>query len=97
MDLMALLAEYVRPELLIIAVVLYALGMFLKTAPGIKDWLIPFILLSLGIVIAILYIAIMLEMGLVPKAIFEGFIQGVICSALAVFANQLIKQAQKKE
>lgn len=97
MDYLALLAEYVKPELLVIAVVLYALGMFLKAAPGIYDWVIPFALLASGIVLAILYLAIMLDRGFVPKTILEGFMQGIICAALSVFTNQLIKQAQKKD
>lgn len=97
MDFMALLAEYVKPELLIIAVALYALGMFLKGAPNIADWIIPFVLLAAGIILAILHLAIMMDMGFAPKSIFEGFIQGIICSALAVFTNQLIKQAKEKD
>lgn len=97
MDLMALVAEYVKPELLIIAVFLYVIGMFLKGAPSVKDWIIPFVILILGIIMAIFYLAIMLDQGFVPKAIFEGIIQGVLCAALAVFANQLYKQVQNKD
>lgn len=96
MDLMAMVAEYVKPELLIIAVFLYVIGMFLKGAPAVQDWAIPFIILALGIIMGILYIAIMLDQGFVAKAIFEGIIQGVLCAAMAVFTNQLIKQATNK-
>ena len=97
MDLLALLTEYVKPELLIIAVCCYALGMFLKSAPAIKDWTIPFVLLAFGIVLAILYVAVILGAGFAAKTVLEGFIQGLLCAALAVFANQLIKQATKSE
>jgi hypothetical protein len=96
-DLLALLTEYVKPELLIIAVCCYALGMFLKSAPAIKDWTIPFILLGFGILLAILYLGVILGQGFAAKPILEGFIQGLLCAALAVFANQLIKQYQKGE
>jgi nicotinamide riboside transporter PnuC len=97
MDFMALIAEYVKPELLIIAVCCYVLGMFLKVWPAIKDWVIPFVVLLFGIILAILYLAIVLGGGFAGKVIIEGFIQGLLCAALAVFANQLIKQAKKQK
>ena len=45
-DFLGLLYEYIKADFIIVAVALYALGMFLKGAPGIKDWVIPFVLLG---------------------------------------------------
>jgi hypothetical protein len=97
MDFTALLAEYIKPELLIIAVLCYAAGMFLKGTSLLSDKWIPLALLAFGIILGILYIAIMLDGGWTAKVILGGFIQGLLCAALAVYANQLIKQANKME
>ena len=94
MDFMALISEFVKPELLVIAVLCYILGVFLKNAAFFADKWIPFAVLVFGIVMAILYIAIMLDTGFIPKTILGGFIQGILCAALAVFANQLYKQTK---
>ena len=93
---LAMLAEYIKPELVIILALCYALGMFLKASPAIKDWTIPWFVLAFGIVMTILYIAIMLDQGFVPKAILEGFVQGFIIAAVAVFVNQLKKQTTER-
>jgi hypothetical protein len=95
MDLNMVL-QFVRPELLIVLVACYVLGLFLKQST-IKDWLIPFIILAFAIVLTILYIAVVLGEGLSGKVIIVGFIQGLITAALAVFGNQLIKQAIEKQ
>jgi len=97
MDFMALIAEYVKTELLIIAVLCYAVGMFLKSTSCLADKWIPVALLAFGVVLAILYSAIMLDGGFNAKVILSGFIQGVLCAALAVYTNQIIKQAQKTQ
>lgn len=85
--------EFIRPELFILIVFLFALGMFLKKAPWFKDeWQIPFILLGLGIVFAILYVAVLLGEGFTGAVIIASIIQGVIIAAVAVFGNETIKQ-----
>lgn len=96
-DFLGLLYEYIKADFIIVAVALYALGMFLKDAPGIKDWVIPFVLLGTGIVFTVLTLAIILEQGFTAKVILEGVLQGILCAALAVFSNQMIKQVQKRE
>jgi hypothetical protein len=94
MDL-SLALQFVKPELVIVMVACYVLGMFLK-ASTIKDWLIPYVLLIFAIVLTIVYIAIVLGSGFTGKVIIEGFIQGLFAAALAVYGNQLIKQIIQK-
>ena len=53
MDIMS----YVRPELLVVAVVLYFLGMWLKQAAFIKDKYIPLVLGIVGIFVCGIYVA----------------------------------------
>lgn len=95
MDLNVVL-QFIRPELIIVIVACYVLGLFLKSST-IKDWLIPFILLVFAIVLTVVYIAVVLGEGFSAKVIIVGFIQGLIGAALPVFGNQLIKQAIERK
>jgi hypothetical protein len=88
--------QFIRPELLVVIVACYVLGLFLKGST-IKDWLIPFILLGFAIVMTIAYVAVVLGEGFTGKVIIAGFIQGLIGAALAVYGNQLLKQVLEKK
>lgn len=91
MDL-SLMLQFIKPELLIVVIACYALGIFLKQS-ALKNWLIPYILLIFAIVLTITYMAIVLGEGFTGKVIVIGLIQGLFAAALAVYGNQLIKQA----
>lgn len=86
--------QYIRPELLILIVFIYALGLFLKKAPWFKnEWTIPFLLLGVGVLFTVLYMGVVLGEGFTGKTVLVGIIQGVLITALAVFGNELLKQA----
>lgn len=88
---------FIKPELLIIVVLVWLLGLFLKQIPDFKaEWTIPFILLVFAIIFTILYIGWVLGEGFAPAVILSGIIQGVIIAALAVFGNEIIKQTLVK-
>lgn len=87
----SLVLQFIKPELIIVMVACYVLGMFLK-ASAAKDWLIPYLLLVFAIVLTIAYLAVVLDEGFTGKAIVVGIIQGLFAAALAVYGNQLIKQ-----
>ena len=82
MDLMS----YIVSEAYILIPVLYVIGMFLKKIPNIKDWLIPWILLGLG----------MLGGFFLSGMQLSGILQGVLVAGTTVFANQLYKQTVVK-
>lgn len=89
--------DFIKPELLVLVPVLYAVGMGLKKSE-IKDKLIPFILGAGGIVLASLWVLATSDiMGYQSAlmAIFVAVTQGILCAALSVFVNQMYKQAQK--
>ncbi len=88
------LAEYLQPETIGVAVALYVLGMILKRSKRVMDWIIPFVLLGLGV---ILCVAIYVIQSPGPEAIIQGFLQGIFATGSAVLVNQLIKQARKGE
>lgn len=90
---MELILEFIRPELFILVVFLWCLGLFLKKAPWFRaEWAIPFILLGVSIIFTIVYIAIVLNEGFLAEVIITGIIQATIIAALAVFGNELLKQ-----
>lgn len=74
------------PEQLLILVVIYVIGMFLKKTPKVVDWSIPWILVVLGVGFSVAI------MGINPNSI----LQGVICAFGAIATNQLVKQTVNK-
>lgn len=94
-----IILQYIRPELLVLVVMLYLIGVAIKKTKYIKDELIPFILGILGILVSAIYI---LAVSPVPTGykdvlwlIFDIIVQGVLCAAAAVFFNQAGKQYNK--
>lgn len=80
-----LIEAFIEESAFILIPVIYIIGMFLKTIEFIKDKYIPFILLCIAIIISIA---------------LNGFnvnsiLQAILCSGLAVFFNQSIKQLKK--
>lgn len=92
--------NYVKPELIVVAFVLYFIGIGLKKAEAIPDKYIPLILGGIGIVLcAICVLATCpLDSGQnIAMAIFTAMIQGILVAGLSTYVNQIIKQAQKTE
>jgi len=79
--------QLITEKALILIPALYIIGIFLKKTPHISNWMIPWILLVLGITGAILLTGEMLN----------GIIQGVLVTGSTVLSNQLIKQTKCRE
>lgn len=90
-----ILTTYIKSELLVLVVVLYFIGIALKQSK-IKDNYIPLILGVAGIALAIAYVSITTGV-LNAEAVLTGFIQGILCAAGSVYANQMFKQLSNKE
>ena len=84
---MEMLKDYILDNALILIPAIYVIGAILKGTELIKDKYIPVILLPVGIVLGMLIVGFTVN----------GFIQGVLVTGVAVYANQLVKQALKKE
>ena len=56
MEFLEIIKEYVRPELLVLAVVLYFIGKGIKNSETIKDKYIPIILGIIGVIISGIYV-----------------------------------------
>ena len=79
--------EYIINEALIIIPVLWILGSFLKRTPKVQDWIIPWVLLAVGILAAL---------GIIGPTV-DAAIQGVLVAGAAVLGHQLLKQTTERE
>lgn len=92
--------DFVKPELAIVVVALWIIGYFLKNAETVKDKLIPFVLLGIGIAVAALWVFATSALSTpqeIALALFAALTQGVVVTGVAVLGNQLAKQAKKTE
>lgn len=96
MDIM----NYVKPELIIVAIVLYFFGMWLKQAAFVKDKYIPLILGIVGIFVCGIWVLATVSFSTtqdIALAIFTAIVQGILVAGLSNYVNQIIKQAGKTE
>lgn len=94
MDIM----NYVKPELIVVALVLYIIGIAIKKAEYINDKYIPLILGVIGIVLAAIWVFANSPLNTtqdVLMAVFTSIIQGILVAGLSTYVNQLIKQSNK--
>lgn len=94
MDIM----NYVKPELIVVAIVLYIVGCGIKKAEDIKDKYIPYILGVGGIVLCGIWVLANSPIGTMQEilmAVFTSIVQGILVAGLSTYVNQLIKQASK--
>lgn len=100
MDISQIIQNYIKPELLVVAIVLYFIGMGLKSTEKISNKYIPLILGIIGIIISAIYVVATSTFNgyqSILMAIFTSIIQGIMVAGLSVYADQLIKQSQKSE
>lgn len=92
--------NYVKPELVVVAVVLYFIGLALKKTEKISDKFIPVILGIAGIVLALIWVlatSTLTGYQSVLMAIFTAIVQGILCAGLSTYVNQIWKQLGKEE
>lgn len=93
------LSEYISPSLAALVPILYICGIAIKKS-RIADWLIPFLLGGIGIVLANLWLFaadIPSEPQEVLARLLSGTVQGIICAACSVYTNNIVKQYGEKE
>ena len=94
-----LLKEFIMPELLALAPVLYLVGAGLKRS-GLADRRIPAVLGLAGVLLAAMYIAATGTFAGAQDVIagaFAALTQGILCAGASVYVNQVVKQAGKHE
>ena len=92
--------NYVKPELIVVAVVLYFVGAGLKKSEAVADKYIPIILGAVGVVLCAIWVLATCPVDTgqnIAMAIFTAIVQGILVAGLSTYVNQIIKQAQKTE
>ena len=92
--------NYVKPELIVVAIVLYFIGIGLKKSEAVPDKYIPLILGGIGIALCAIWVLATcpLDSGQnIAMAVFTAIIQGIIVAGLSTYVNQIVKQVKKTE
>ena len=91
---------YVKPELLVVSVALYFIGMWIKKTETISDKYIPIILGAIGIALASIYVIATVSLSgrqEIAMAVFTAIVQGILIAGLSTYVNQIFKQINKDE
>lgn len=92
--------DYIKPELVIVAIVLYIIGVGIKKTQTIKDNLIPYILGLSGIFLSGIWVFANCPISNgqeIATAVFMAITQGILMAGLSTYVNQLIKQLSKDQ
>ncbi len=92
--------NYVKPELIVVAFVLYFLGVALKQAQAVKDKYIPLILGGVSMVLCAVWVMATSEVCTAKEgamSVFTAVTQGILVAGLSNYVNQIIKQIRKPE
>lgn len=79
--------NYVKPELIVVAFVLYFFGVALRQSQAVKNKYIPLILGGISMVLCAVWV----------MAVFTAVTQGILVAGLSNYVNQIIKQIHKPE
>lgn len=88
------LMVFVPEQLGILVAGLYILGMFLKKTPKLEDWMIPWMLVLVGILGSIGINVVGQE--ITGPLMTTSVLQGLCAAGVAVLGNQAIKQTVKQ-
>lgn len=101
MELSNLIKEYIKPELLILAVVLFFIGKGIKNSKLIANKYIPLVLGFIGIILSAIYViandTFLNGYKSILMAIFTSIVQGILIASLSVYINENISQIKKEE
>lgn len=92
--------NYVKPELIVVAIVLYFIGMWLKQSQTIKDKYIPLLIGGIGVAISAIYVFATCTCSTgqeIALAVFTSITQGILVAGLSTYINQMVKQLNKEE
>lgn len=98
--MMEQIMNYVKPELIVVAVVLYFVGAGLKKSEAVVDKYIPIILGAVGVVLCAIWVLATCPIDTgqnIAMAVFTAIVQGILVAGLSTYVNQIIKQSQKTE
>ena len=92
--------NYVKPELIVVAVALYFIGMALKQAQSVKDKYIPLLLGGVSIVLCAIWViatSTITNAQEAAMAVFTAITQGILVAGLSTYVDKIKKQMNKEE
>ena len=92
--------NYVKPELIVVAIALYFIGVWMKNSEVLKDKYIPLLLGCIGIVLCAIWVLANSPITTwqeAAMAVFTAIVQGILVAGLSTYVNQVIKQSGKNE
>ena len=92
--------NYVKPELIVVAVALYFIGMALKQAQSVKDKYIPLLLGGVSIVLCAIWViatSTITNAQEAAMAVFTAITQGILVAGLSTYVDQIKNQMNKEE
>ena len=92
------ITDYIKPELLAVALVLYFVGIGLKHSQTMQNQYVPGVLGILGILLAGLYVFATTEFQRrqeIAMAVFTAVVQGILVAGLSTYVDQLLGQRHK--
>ncbi len=85
------LIEYIDAQYAILVAVLYCLGAVLKSIKAFPNQFIPITLTVVGIALACLSaVSRSAEYANIAALIFDGVAQGILCTGMAVYVNEVL-------
>ena len=88
--------NYVKPELIVVAFVLYFFGVALRQAQAVKNKYIPLILGGISMVLCAVWVMATSEIETAKEGAM-AVTQGILVAGLSNYVNQIIKQIHKPE
>lgn len=76
----SIIESFIKPESVIMIPVLYLIAMFLERTPHVPSWVIPWVLVFVGVTFCLIYY------GLIIQAV----VQGILVAGVAVLMKDLI-------
>ncbi|HIS31131.1 MAG TPA: phage holin family protein [Candidatus Limivivens intestinipullorum] len=92
--------NYIKPELVVVAIVLYIIGMGLKKSTLLLDKYIPIVLGALGIILCAVWVFATSAVSTpqdIAMAAFTAIVQGILVAGASTYINQIVKQSKKVE
>lgn len=96
---MEMLEKFIKPELLVLVVVLYLIGWMLKKAKWFPDQDIPVVLNCISIALVLIYlfsVSFPVAVNEYIALVFTAIVQGILLTGAAINANQIYKQSKKE-
>ena len=98
--MMEQIMNYIKPELIVVAVVLYIIGKAMKKSQWVMDKYIPVLIGGIGIVFCGFWVFATSPLGTpqeIALAVFTALVQGILVAGASTYVNQIVKQLHKEE